>query len=323
MEQVLERPTKRETYFLKFHGSYRQFLGLSLYNIVLTIITLGIYYPWAKCAIRKFLWQETEIAGSRFEWHGTGREMFRGFIKAYLVLGGLLAIINFGPLFIPPELLIWSILAAYLLILLFIPLVLHGMARYRLSRTSLRGIYFGYRGKLKEFYGSTARDFLLTIVTFGIYGFWLQTNIRRYIHQHARYGNVSSDYDGTGGQLLGLTFLQGLFTIITLYLYTPWAIIEFFKFHINNTSLIQNGRKYYFETNASGGKYFVVLIKAILLTIVTLGIGAPIAQLMIHKYFVETISIAEGFDFDTIEQTEESYRDATGDDMGDILDLDF
>ena len=175
MEQVLERPIKKETYFVKFHGSYKQYLGLSLYNIVLTIITLGIYYPWAKCAIRKFLWQETEIAGSRFEWHGTGKEMFRGFIKAYLLLGGIIAIINFGPLFIPPDLLIWFILGAYLLILLFIPLILHGMARYRLSRTSLRGIYFGYRGKLKEFYGFTARDFLLTIITFGIYGFWLQT----------------------------------------------------------------------------------------------------------------------------------------------------
>ena len=67
----------------------------------------------------------------------------------------------------------------------------------------------------------------------------------------------------------------------------------------------------------------MVLITAILLTIVTLGIGAPIAQLMTHKYFVETMSISDGFDFDTIEQTEEAYRDATGDDMGDILDLDF
>ena len=72
------------------------------------------------------------------------------------------------------------------------------------------------------------------------------------------------------------------------------------------------------ETNAIGGKYFVVLLKALAITIFTLGIGTPIAQLMVHKYLVETISISHGFDFDSVQQTEESYKDATGDDMGDI-----
>ena len=69
-------------YKFSFHGSNKQYLGLSLYNLLLTVLTLGLYYPWAKCAIRKFLLQETEIDGSRFEWHGTGKEMFKGFIKA-------------------------------------------------------------------------------------------------------------------------------------------------------------------------------------------------------------------------------------------------
>ncbi len=321
--QAVKHYRSSDEHSVKFVGSYKQYLGLWLYNILLTIVTLGIYNPWAKCAIRKFLWQETEIAGSRFEWHGTGKEMFKGFIKAYLILGGLLLVLNFGPLFIPPEMLVWAVLSAYLLILLLVPLAIHGMARYRFSRTSLRGIYLGYRGKLKEFYGLTTRDFLFTIITFGIYGFWLEVNIRKYILEHARYGNVSAAYDGKGGQLLGLAFLQGLLVMITLYLYTPWAIIEFFKFHVKNTSLVQNERRYYFETNASGGKYFVVLLKAIGLIVITLGIATPIAQLMIHKYLVETISIAPGFSFDGIQQTEESYKDATGDDMGDILDLDF
>lgn len=313
----------KEDHKVTFHGNYKQFLGLSLYNILLTVITLGIYYPWAKCAIRKYLWQETEIAGSRFEWHGTGAEMFRGFIKAYFILGGLLITLNFGPMFLPPEMVVWFVLGAYLFILLIIPLAIHGMARYRLSRTSLRGIHCGYRGSLKEFYGMTIKDFLLTIVTLGFYGAWLQTNIRTYVMKHSRYGDTTADFDGTGGQFFGLSIVQGLLSAITFYLYVPWAIVEFYKFYVGNTSLVQNDKSYYFETNAKGGQYFLVLIKAILLTVVTLGIAAPIASLMLHKYFVESVSLAGGFDFDEVKQTEKAYNDASGDDMGDILDLDI
>ncbi len=308
---------------ISFHGSYSQFWGLALYNILLTIITLGIYYPWAKCAIRKFLWQETEVGGSRLEWHGTGLEMFRGFIKAYAIVGSLLLIINFGPYFLPPELVVGVIIIAYLGILTLIPLAIHGMARYRFSRTSLRGIYFGYRGRIGEFYGKTIRDFLFTILTLGIYGFWLQTNIRRYVMRHARFGDVEADYDGQGGELLGLSLVQGILTAITFYIYLPWAIIEILKFHIHNTSLIQKGKRHYFQTNATGGAYFIVMIKAFFITVFSLGIAAPVAQLMIHKYIVESLSIEGDFNFDNIEQTEGEYRDATGDDMGDILDIDL
>lgn len=306
---------------ISFHGSNSQFWGLALYNILLTVITLGIYYPWAKCAIRKFLWQETEVGGSRLEWHGTGLEMFRGFIKAYAIVGSLLLIINFGPYFLPPEMVLGVILIAYMGILSLIPLAIHGMARYRFSRTSLRGIYFGYRGRIGEFYGLTIKDFLLTIVTLGIYGFWFQTNVRRYVMQHARFGNVEADYEGQGGELLGLTFVQGILTAITFYIYLPWAIIEIMKFHVNNTSLVQNGNRHYFRTDAKGGAYFIVLIKAFFITVFSLGIAAPVAQLMVHKFIVNSLSIEGNFDFDNIEQTEDEYRDATGDDMGEILDI--
>jgi len=308
---------------LSFHGSSTQYLGLSLYNLLLTVLTLGLYYPWAKCAIRKFLLQETEIDGSRFEWHGTGKEMFRGFIKAYLIFGILILTIQFGPMFLPPSTVVWVILGAYLLIIAIIPFAIHGMMRYRLSRTSLRGIHFGYRGDLKEFYKKTSLDFLFTIISFGIYGSWLQVNIRKYVMKHTRYGNVTARFDASGGDLFGLAIVQGILVAITFYIYIPWAIMRFFKFYIENTTIIQNEKTYNLKTSATGGGYFWVLIKGVLLTIVTLGICGPIANLWIQKYLTESISLSGGFDFDSVEQTEKAYTDATGDDMADILDFDF
>lgn len=310
-------------YKISFHGSSKQYLGLSLFNLLLTVLTLGIYYPWAKCAIRKFLFQETEIAGSRFEWHGTGKEMFKGFIKAYLIFGILILVLNFGPMFLPPETVVWVILGTYLLIIAIIPLAIHGMMRYRLSRTSLRGIHFGYRGDLKEFYKKTALDFFLTIITLGIYGSWLQVNARKYLMKSTRFGNVSGKFNAGGSDLLFLSIGQGLLIMITLYIYLPWAIIRFYKFYINNTSVIQDGKSYKLQSNATGGGYLWVFLKGALLTVVTLGICGPIAQLWMHKYLTNSLSLSGGFDFDAVKQTEKAYTDATGDDMVDILDLGF
>ncbi len=310
-------------YEIKFHGRDKQYLGLSLFNILLTVITLGLYYPWAKCAIRKFLWQETEIDGSRFEWHGTGKEMFKGFIKAYLIFGLLFLTIKFGPMFLPPKTVLWVILFSYILIIALIPLAIHGMMKYRLSRTSYRGIHFGYRGELKTFYKKTSLDFLFTILTLGIYGFWLKINARKYVMKHSRFGDVSAKFNASGGDLFGISIIQGFLTAITFYIYMPWALIKFYKFYVEKTGVVQNNKTYYLKTNATGEAYLWVLIKAAFITIVTLGIAAPVGELWIHKFFIESISLSREFDFDTVKQTEKSYKDATGDDMIDILNLDF
>ncbi|PTM04780.1 MAG: DUF898 domain-containing protein [Bacteroidetes bacterium] len=321
--QVTQKPMFRPHHRITFHGSNMQYLGLALYNLLLTVLTLGLYYPWAKSAIRKFLWQETEIDGSRFDWHGTGKEMFRGFIKAYLFLGFFFLLINFGPMFLPPSSVIWVVLFSYLVILAFVPLAIHGAMRYRLSRTSFRGIHFGYRGNLKEFYGKVSLDFLFTILTLGIYGYWLQINARRYVMKHSRFGDVSAKFNATGGDFLGLTIIQGLLIAVTIYIYMPWALINFYKFYIENTGLEQNGKTYYLKSDARGGDFLWVLLKSAFITIISLGLASPIASLWIHKFYIESISLSGEFDFDAIQQTEKSYKDATGDDIADILDLDF
>lgn len=39
---------------LKFNGDHGQLIGLRIINNILTAITLGIYYPWARAAYLKY-----------------------------------------------------------------------------------------------------------------------------------------------------------------------------------------------------------------------------------------------------------------------------
>ena len=49
-------------------------LWLLLRNLLLTIITVGIYRFWAKTRVRQFFWRHTKLLGDRLEYLGTGGE---------------------------------------------------------------------------------------------------------------------------------------------------------------------------------------------------------------------------------------------------------
>jgi uncharacterized membrane protein YjgN (DUF898 family) len=62
-----------------FRGEGLALFTLILKNMVLTLVTLGVYLPWAKTERRKYIWQNIEIVGHCLRYHGTGRELFSSF----------------------------------------------------------------------------------------------------------------------------------------------------------------------------------------------------------------------------------------------------
>lgn len=70
---------------MRYHGISGELFGIFLDNIVLTVLTLGIYRFWGKTRTRRDTIGHIEAFGDRFEYSGTGGELFFGFLKALLV----------------------------------------------------------------------------------------------------------------------------------------------------------------------------------------------------------------------------------------------
>src|SRR5512145_2817221 len=85
---------KGQVWRLLFHGAGGSLLGIHIVNVLLTIITFGVYYFWAKVRVRSYLLGQTEFAGDRFAYHGTGKELLLGFLKAVLLIGIPLALVE-------------------------------------------------------------------------------------------------------------------------------------------------------------------------------------------------------------------------------------
>jgi uncharacterized membrane protein YjgN (DUF898 family) len=316
MELITKEPRS-----LKFNGSGGALFGILIVNFLLTVITLGLYYPWAKAKRMKYMYAETELDGSRFTFHGTGPEMFKGFIKAIglllIVIGVLLLAVISGNMF----LMIIGFLFYIVAFLIITPLAIHGSMKYRMSRTSWRSIHFGYRGNRKELIFFYLKGLFLTFITLSIYLAWFSCNLRRYIIGNIRFGSISFKYEGKGGDLF-LMNLKGIFlSILTLGIYSFWWFRDIMKFYINNIKIVKNEREYNINFNASAGDIFILFLINYLLVIFTLGIAIPWVMVRNIKFIYENSMIDGEFDTSNIQQTEEDYKDATGEDMLDMLDL--
>ncbi len=317
MEDLLP---KKMTYNLDFKGKGGDFFGIVIVNWLLTIVTLGIYYPWAKAKTLQFFCGKTSLNNDPFAFHGTGNEMFKGFIKAIILFFGLFAIMG---IFIYLKLPFVGMLLFYLGIFAVLPLAIHGSYRYRMSRTSWRGIRFGYRGDKQEFVKLFFKWFLLTIVTFGIYGSWFHINMRKYVFSNIRFGDADFEYDGDGGDYFMMNLKGYLLTLVTLGIYIFWWQKDIFEYFVNNLSLHKEGKSVELTSTATGGDFAGLILTNLLLIIFTLGFGYAWAVTRTMKFIFEHIKVDGNIDLDSLQQTEENFKDATGDDISDFLDIDF
>ncbi|WP_038178992.1 YjgN family protein [Vibrio rhizosphaerae] len=128
---------------LRFNGRTGEFFGIWIVNILLSVVTLGIYSAWAKVRTKRYFYGNTYLAEDNFEYHGTPKQILKGRIVAMLCL------------------LIWVVLSsisevvsAALLILFYavLPWMVWSNVRFDSAMTSYRNTHFAFAGSLKQAY---------------------------------------------------------------------------------------------------------------------------------------------------------------------------
>jgi uncharacterized membrane protein YjgN (DUF898 family) len=316
---------EQNSYTLRFLGKGSEYFGIIIVNWLLTLITLGIYYPWARARKIKYLYGATALDEDRFAFHGAGKEMFRGFIKVvlfWIILMGIAILAN-RYVMVDPMLSLIFILVFYLLFFAIIPLIIHGAYRYRMSRTTWRGIRFGYRGTRKQLYLNFLKGVGLSIITLGIYSAWFEINMRKYLVGNVRAGDVEFKYSGNGGDLFVINLLGYILTVFTLGIcYFRWER-DLWNYYIDNISLHKGDKSMQLKSSVTAVGIFKLRFVNLLLTVFTLGLGYAWVQIRTRKYFTETIHIEGDINLNEIAQTEDVYTDAMFEDAGDFFDIDI
>ena len=105
----------------EFTGSGSEYFRIWITNILLTLLTLGIYSAWAKVRTRRYFYGNTLLDGSSFEYHARPLAILKGRVIAVALLLLYVGLSRFFPL---------AGLAALLIMLLFLPWVIWKSLRF-------------------------------------------------------------------------------------------------------------------------------------------------------------------------------------------------
>ncbi len=314
-----------QNYQLSYKGNGLDYFRIMLVNFILTIITFGLYYPWAKARTLQYMYSQTTFQNQPFVFTGTGNQMFKGFIKS---LGIILVIYGFG-LYIAVSNIFGRggtqlvLLALYLVIFAIMPLAIHGSYRYRFAKTVWSGIRFGYTGDRWALVRIFFKGIFFTIITLGFYLPWFHMNLRRYLLCNVRIGNARFAYKGEGAEYFWINLKGYFLTILTLGIYWFWWQKELFAYFVDNLALTKDDEIMLCKSMATGGDFAKLIIVNLLLIIFTLGIAIPWVVTRTLAFVMDHIALDGIINFDQLRQEQEDYNDATGEDLSDFFDFGF
>ena len=193
-----------------FHGNVRELTALYITNALVVTFTFGLGYAWAKTRLRSYLWSQSSLGSDRLVYHGTWKELFFAWIKLMGILI-LLGLVGQGLYLLHPDLGSAFDTLLGLVILVGFPAVMVGAMRYRLSRTSWRGIRFTFRGDRWEAVLVNLGGTVLMGLTLGLAAPWYFNRMTEYWRSHAWFGNLPFRYDGVWNDLFKDYFVLWLF----------------------------------------------------------------------------------------------------------------
>lgn len=260
------------TYSLSFHGKGLEYFKIQIVNTILCILTLSLYYPWAKERSLKYLYNKSAFEYTPFLFTGTGKEMFKGYVRALAILVVLYGVVFYLGL---NDMTGLAFLVLYGGILALLPLAIHGSYRYRMAKSSWKGIRFGYTGDRGVLVAKFFKGLFLTIVTLGFYSAWFAMDLRRYLLSNIKIGNARFVYNGGGSDYFFLNVKGYFLTVFTLGIYSFWWQKNQFEFFVNNLRIEQENDAVFFQSKATGGGFAELMIVNFLILVFTLGLGFP------------------------------------------------
>lgn len=345
---VTATPAQQEHQF-EFTGQGGEYFRIWIVNLLLTIVTLGLYSAWAKVRREQYFHRNTLLDGSGFEYHGQpwsilkGRIIVVAAILVYNLLGGLSPVLG---------------VAGMIVLLVATPWIICQAIRFRAANTSWRGVHLSFTGTV----GGVARVYLLNgllvLVTLGLAGPWWLNRFQTYLFSNLRFGGqqfaaypslkayyracfafllfmvlgvVAIGVVAVGGvsgastaagrgaaAMLMATMVFGFY--IGMYFFAG----SYLRARLGN-ALWNDTRvgPHAFVSDLRARRLFVILLTNALGIVCTLGLFLPVAKVRMARYRAATLSLLAAGSLDDFVAEQEQQVRALGEQAAELLDVDL
>ncbi|MVN86208.1 DUF898 family protein [Deinococcus sp. HMF7620] len=186
---------------LSFTGQAGEYFRVWIVNVALTLVTLGLYMPWARVRTRQYMYGHTWLDGQNFEYRANPWALLRG----YLLVSGLAVLYSLA---LRSENTVFIVLGLVLLLVYagFYPWLVRQSLRFQAVNTVHRGLRFSFQGSVGEAYVAYGAANVVS----GLFGLalpWAWFMQRQYQVNNLAYGTARARFRGDVAPffMIGLT----------------------------------------------------------------------------------------------------------------------
>lgn len=128
---------------LTYTASGSEYFRIWIVNILLIVVTLGFYLPFAKARRLRYFYANTLVDQQALAFHGDAWKMLRGYVLMLVLFGGYGLSGHFSA---------WAAFGMFVLLACAWPALWRSSLRFRLHNTSWRGLRFGFEGSAGDAY---------------------------------------------------------------------------------------------------------------------------------------------------------------------------
>ena len=204
METQALSPARRVTFV--FRGKAGEFFGIWIVNLLLSVLTLGIYSAWAKVRSNRYLYSNTLLDGASFDYLADPLKILKGRLIAFAFFAALV-----GSQYIHPG------LTALLLLLgwFAVPWLIVRSRMFNARNTAWRNVRFNFTGRTAEAVKIFIWFPILTVFTLFLLYPYVSYRGKRFLIENHWYGKTKFEFDGMADYFYG-TYLIVIAIFIVL-----------------------------------------------------------------------------------------------------------
>ena len=342
-EQDLTLPSTSknyEKYSFRFHGSASEYFGVWLANIVLTVLSLTLYTPWAKARRLRYFYGNTEFIQRRFDFTGLPSKILLGRIFALELYLVFLVLTNYS---------VTISSLSFLLLYLVMPWLFRLTIKFRSRNTKFANTRFYFFGQNRYLYRELTIALVKTLLSLFILLPKLVWLYQHYCFDHLQIGQLKFKFTAPAsaymkafyvpifiswsvlfigiwmmsweifdGQLKYLLLIPALSITAVWLLVLPIILARFYILTWNHLHLGDG----YFKTRANPWRYAWIVLSNWLVKLFSLGLLSAWAEVRLYHYKLSQLDFYSRDDPRNLSNILQPDQHSIGQELSQLFDFD-
>ncbi|MBZ9612198.1 YjgN family protein [Rheinheimera maricola] len=339
-----------------FGGKAGEFFGIWIVNLLLSIVTLGIYSAWAKVRTNQYFYGHTRVDNQPFRYLATPIQILKGRIIAVIIFALFFVLSSLSPMLT---------LVLALAFLFVSPWLIVQSLKFNLRMTSYRNVRFAFHGEYKGAFKYFVLLPVLSIFTLYLAMPWALKKMDQYLCSNISFGgkklHVSTDTSTyyiaalvAMAAIFGLMMVFGILTavvaviaafsgeaaesaegrgIFALLLSGGVFVVYFVGFALSGAVYQSMIRNHLFERTELPGiakfksemkvmPYMWLILSNLLAIILTLGLAYPWTKIRKAAYMASVTTVAVYPQIDSLVDQAQNDSNAFGEEAAGLFDVD-